>query len=386
MRLLALAVLVALSTACTISTHRPITADLAEAENYKSPPDRIYFIGQDLDSLRGYFRSGCCIPADGTTAYLSLYRLLEGDDQGGLGYDKDGVILNPEREWGAGHVGAYQSANEFGPPHLAIGLFIAENEVPNGLSRIVNGEFDAEIAHLSNFIKSVEGQVFLRIGYEFDGAWNQGQENTDKYKAAYKRIADGLRANGTNNVQLVWQASAAVVDDMIEQNSENIADWYPGDAYVDWVALSWFTRPDFRPTATSGFYPPTSRELSEEVIEFARKKNKPVMIAEASPQGFDLSEKFRANITPLLEGPSAQDRIDLSSEQIWDEWYAPFFGFLETHSDVIKAIAYINADWDSQAMWGPPYDSGFWGDSRLETNSEIAERFGEAVTAWKRGK
>ena len=34
-------------------------------------------------------------------------------------------------------------------------------------------------------------------------------------------------------------------------------------------------------------------------------------------------------------------------------------------------------------MWGPPYENGFWGDTRLETNPELARRFNQAVTAWK---
>lgn len=383
MRALIISIMVALSTACAMTANDSNRVDLTQPDQHAPLPDKIYFIGQDLDSLRGYFQSNCCMMADGTTAYLSLYRLLDGDDKGGLGFDENGNVLAPEREWGAGRVGAYQSATEFGPSHLAIGLFIAENDLENGLTRIVDGEFDDEIRHLSKFIKSVKGQVFLRIGYEFDGVWNQGQENPEKYKNAYTHIADLLRVENTPNVIFVWQAGAAVVDDVIEQKHENIADWYPGDDYVDWVALSWFTRPDFRPEPSEDFIPPTSRELSEEVVEFARLRNKPVMIAEASPQGFDLNKSFRANITPLLDGPSAQNVVELTPEQIWNQWYAPFFEFLDTHSDAIKAIAYINADWDSQAMWGPPYDSGFWGDSRLETNSDIADRFDQAITDWK---
>ena len=38
-------------------------------------------------------------------------------------------------------------------------------------------------------------------------------------------------------------------------------------------------------------------------------------------------------------------------------------------------MAYINANWDNQALWAKPYHNGYWGDSRLEANEEIAKRF-----------
>jgi hypothetical protein len=73
----------------------------------------------------------------------------------------------------------------------------------------------------------------------------------------------------------------------------------------------------------------------------------------------------------------------MTDEQIWDYWFAPLFAYMEDNRDVIDALAYINVDWDSQPMWGPPYENGFWGDTRLETNPVIAERFNEAIANWK---
>lgn len=47
----------------------------------------------------------------------------------------------------------------------------------------------------------------------------------------------------------------------------------------------------------------------------------------------------------------------------------------------MKAVAYINVDWDSQPMWGPPYRQGYWGDSRVQANPVIKARWLETVTA-----
>ena len=61
----------------------------------------------------------------------------------------------------------------------------------------------------------------------------------------------------------------------------------------------------------------------------------------------------------------------------------PLFEFMEEHRDVIHALAYINCNWDAQAMWGPPYNSGYWGDTRLEVNPYIAGRFTEEIERWR---
>ena len=345
------------------------------------PSERFYFVGQDLDALRGYFGSECCLEPDGATAYLSLYRLLDGEDYGGLGYGPDGTRLSPEASWGAGRVGALQTATEFGVPHLAIGLFMAEEE-PNGLARIIAGEFDEEIRHLAEFIKSRRGKVFLRIGYEFDGAWNPGYQDTEKFIAAWRRIVDLHREVGTDNAIFVWQASASPIDDRIEGRREDIRDWYPGDDYVDYMGISWFLPPNEQQTV-EGYTAPTQSALAEELFLFARARGKYVMIAESAPQGFDINERFTANISPIWDGPSAENRTPLTDNEIWEIWFAPYFEMINENADIVRAVAYINVDWDSQPMWGHPYDNGFWGDTRLESNALIAERFSTAMAEWR---
>jgi hypothetical protein len=119
------------------------------------------------------------------------------------------------------------------------------------------------------------------------------------------------------------------------------------------------------------------------MLDFAREKGKPVMIAEASPQGYDLAKNTNRNITPILDGPSGEGRVELEPEEIWNAWFGPVFEFMEEHRDVIRALAYINANWDAQAMWGPPYNSGYWGDTRLEANPYVAERFNESIERWR---
>lgn len=200
----------------------------------------------------------------------------------------------------------------------------------------------------------------------------------------FRRIVDVLRAEGSDNVQFVWQGAAAVADEVIDGGQEDIRQWYPGDNYVDWMGFSWFMNPDETiQIASPAYSPPTPRELADEILDFARERSKPVMIAEASPQAMDLLNTFMADHSPIWDGTPGGSRVDMSDTEIWEHWFGPLFELMSENDDVIRALAYINANWDAQAMWGPPYASGFWGDSRLEVNNEIAARFSAAVDAWR---
>lgn len=358
-------------------------ASMDSAKQPTRSQQKIFILGQDLGAIRGYMASDCCPRPDGLTAYVDFYDILKEGDFGGLGIDAQGRDAGFEFEWGAGPVSAYTTANEFGVHGLAIGLSITENEHPGKLRQLINGEYDDHIRQLARFSELVTGPVYLRIGYEFDGAWNEGYQDPDAYKAAFKRIVTVLKQEDVKNIETVWQAGASTADDILDGGHEDITQWYPGDEYVDWMGFSWFMNPHETVQVKSSYSPKTPLELTEELLAFARQRQKPVMIAEASPQAMDLLDRYMADHSPIWDGVPGENRIDMSDDEIWDHWFAPTFELLENNKDVIHAFAYINADWDSQAMWGPPYNSGFWGDSRLEVNDRIAARFSKAVADWK---
>jgi len=377
--LLALAAMLA---ACEVGSS-PAVDDVSPPPLLTAKPAKQLIIGQDLGSIRGYMASDCCPRPDGLTAYLDLYDLLKDDDFGGLGIDASGHDADLEFEWGSGPISAFRTATEFGINSLALGLSITENEHPGKLQLLISGEYDAHIRQLARFAGMIEGPVYLRIGYEFDGAWNQGYQDPDTYIGAYRRIVDTLRAEGVENIEMVWQASTSTTDDVIDGGHEDITRWYPGDDYVDWMGLSWFMNPHETVQVPSNYTPQTPLQLTEELLAFARQRGKPVMVAEAAPQGLDLDENFTAHHVGLWDGPAGEGRKSMTDNEIWDFWFAPLFELLEQNRDVVHILAYINADWDSQPMWGPPYDSGFWGDTRLEVNDDIAARFTDAINQWK---
>lgn len=356
----------------------------AAAEAQRPGERRLYLIGQDLDAIRGYIASGCCARPDGATAYLTFYKLLDPSANfGGLGVDAALKPVASEQGWGAGPVSAWKTAQEAGGDYLAIGLDLTGEPKPGALRQIAKGRYDAEIDHLAKFLRATGKIALLRIGYEFEGAWNKPYADHAAYVAAWRHIVTRMRTAGAERVQFVWQGSASPVDDVIDGRRDDIVRWYPGDSYVDWVGISWFLPPDDRVKGKAAV--PTQRTLADELLKFARARRKPVMVAELSPQGFDLAARTRRNISPIWDGPAGQGTRALDDAGIWAGWYAPFLAYLRANDDVIRAVAYINVRWDAQQMWGAPYANGYWGDSRLEANRAIADRWSQAIEAWRGG-
>ena len=81
------------------------------------------------------------------------------------------------------------------------------------------------------------------------------------------------------------------------------------------------------------------------MLDFAKKHQKPVMIAEANP----------------VHG-IAKDNAD-----VWDQWFVNFFPL--SYSKNIRAISFINEDWKRLTIDELPAD---WTDARLYNNEQIS--------------
>ncbi|MET0262719.1 MAG: glycosyl hydrolase, partial [Rariglobus sp.] len=265
----------------------------------------LLIIGQDLGAIGGfpapnndgYLDHGLPAPA-GVTTYLSLPSLRGLTSKVNL-WSGDlwaqGIIDNPTFKHSA----------------LAIGLHFVDQE-----EKIAAGKQDAAIEKLARWIKSAQRPVFLRIGYEFDGSWNHYKP--EPYREAFRRIVTIFRRLEVTNCAYVWQSCTSLYSGYQKQD---IADWYPGDDYVDWVGYSWFL------TAVKQV------ELTDRLLAFARAHGKPVMVCEAAPQGYDLARLTKRSLA------NGQDSKPKTPEEIWAEWYVPFFAYIEKNHDVVKAVA-----------------------------------------------
>ena len=195
------------------------------------------------------------------------------------------------------------------------------------------GKFDWVIREYSAWAKTVERPIYLRIGYEFDGPHNALEPA--EYVKAYRRIVDLMRSEGVANVAFVWHSYAAP-----RYRDYPLSDWYPGDDYVDWVAVSVFG------------HAYDSAELGADgdaVLAFAREHRKPVMIAETNP----------------IYG------IESEGSETWNRWFVNLFSI--AYNKNIKAISFINEDWNRLSI----ESIEGWGDARLYNNPEIASAWFE---------
>lgn len=241
---------------------------------------------------------------------------------------------------------------DFSGKCLVIGLYCVgiESQVNNSTT------YDSNISTLAQYIKDLSIPVFLRIGYEFDGDWNHYEP--DDYIGMYQKIVEIFTDEGVNNCSFVWQSAAYGYT----YSGYSYDSWYPGDDYVDWVGLSYFKNDT------------TSENARDAIMSIAKRNGKPVMICESTPQGYQLDELTVAET--ITSNPVKET---LSGEDIWEEWFDPFFTFINENQDYVKGVVYINSDWDSTLMWNRYSSVGYWGDSRLSENDYILDKWKDEI-------
>jgi hypothetical protein len=170
-------------------------------------------IGQDVGSIEDY-ATRVASPG-GVVGYTSLDTLAG---------------LTAPANWGAGDQSLVALARQYPTGPVALGLFLVGQ-----LGNVASGSLDSQIDDLAATLAGFGRLVLLRIGYEFDNPIN-GYDPA-QYQAAFVHIVQRIRARGPSLVRSVWQSEASC-----RPPSQPITAWYPGDAYVDWVGLSYFTQ------------------------------------------------------------------------------------------------------------------------------------------------
>lgn len=342
-----------------------------QSTRYNFVPEQgkaLLFIGQDSDTIGDYVEA---MPEDSIEG-VTLYTQIKHKDP-----SQTFSAVEQSDNWQSGEVNFVKTLSQVGNASLAVGLAFDRCNQPNHEKNIAQGEYDKTIDYMIDHFKGyAPRKVFLRIGYEYDGPWNC-YTPTD-YKLAFRKIAKRIEEKQANNITTVWQ-SATWPDSYGNPiydftNPSHLDDWYPGDDVVDWVSLSVF----YRDLSQWNYLPPVKpQDAQQQVLEFARAHNKPVMISEAAPQGYRTGALTHSYIQINQQTP-------VSAEHIWQNWYQPFFDFIYQNNDVIKAVAYINTHWETQGMWEcvpgvsagqEGCSGGNWGDSRVQANAYIKEQW-----------
>lgn len=292
----------------------------------------LVFVGQDNYSVgrNGKYRTGYVdkvgVPA-GITHYI--YFSPGWTNNSGVTFPKDKVAgLNYGMDWGAG----YMSLRDYLESKILDQclVHVSISMEGNNEDKVASGELDYMIEELALFLKEFSDRKFLiRIGYEFDGPWND--YDAGNFKKAFIRIVDHLNERKLTNFSTVMASYGRAKDGVWET-------YYPGDKYVDWIGYSYF-----------------EHGAGSRALAFARQKNKPVFIAEAAPRGF----RFHMQ----------------NGEHIWEAWFKGFFAHVESNLDVVNAISYIDCNWELYPRW----QDGTWGNTKLDYNDYVRAKWCKKV-------
>jgi len=118
------------------------------------------------------------------------------------------------------------------------------NAIP--LDSITNGACDTYIRNNARAMKAKGERFLLKFAYEMNlsiWAWspvNQGQP-ISKFIAMWQHVHTIFQQEGAANVEFVWDP---VYQSDPNVPSNDVTQYYPGDAYVDWVSLHGFNYVD----------------------------------------------------------------------------------------------------------------------------------------------
>ena len=273
-----------------------------------APPDGevLLVVGQNRQTCDDYVKAVGKVPG-GFMFYTSI-GALEGlqTPYQGAGYVQDAQHL----------VDTYPNTT------LQIGFWMVDC-----LPATIAGKYDANLDRLAAWAKKAKRPIYLRIGYEFDGAHNH--YDPKDYVEAFRHIVKRLRDQKADNIAFVWHSVAGITEKPPET-------WYPGDEYVDWFAVSYFDQ---------------SARHMDPMTQLAAQHGKPLMVAECTPKG----------------------QFTRHGLGVWNLWFKNFFHW--TDKAGVKAISYIDDNWDDMEIWKGQH----WGDARVEANQAIKAKWIEQV-------
>lgn len=211
------------------------------------------------------------------------------------------------------------------------------------LDSIIAGKHDAYLTGWADQLAAYGGPVLLRFAHEMNGDWyawgRTGNNTPDLYVRAWRHLHDLFVAEGATNVQWVW--SPSVNDD----GNSPFQAYYPGDTYVDWVALDGYNR---GPQIWRWF----TQVFGDSYNELTALTNKPLMIAE-----FASSE--------ALPQQAALD--DTKAKWIT----SAFTDEIPNRFPRVRAVVWFNEDKDGQEK------DGF--DWRIESSDAAESAFRQAI-------
>ena len=197
-------------------------------------------------------------------------------------------------------------------PHLTWELFWPDEDSYNtmdvgqcgyqAMDEILAGEHDEYLEIYAAQAAAFGGKLLIRFMHEFNGNWyvwsgnKNGRENGGPRKvvAVWKYVVDKFREAGAHNVKWLWVPHGPSTD-LSTEAWNHLANYWPGDDYVDWIGLDAY---NFYPIDPWGGERPYRdfdncfRAIYDSCMAIS---DKPLMIAEFGSGEFDYKGLTKAD-------------------------------------------------------------------------------------------
>jgi len=198
---------------------------------------------------------------------------------------------------------------------------------PGSAYAIARGDFDAKIAewasHVKQFLDLGGGRsVIIAPLQEMNGDWTKYGCDPGNFKVAYRKFVDAFRQAGMGDTQVRWVFAP---NGWTSPGCGKIADYYPGDTYVDAIGISAYnsgTCVGTRWESVPSVFGPALAELRSTV-----NAQKPYLIAQtAAPRstscGGDQDAWTRDMFAYLAEDPNVVGLVWFNhvKETNWKVW------------------------------------------------------------------
>lgn len=181
----------------------------------------------------------------------------------------------------------------------------------------VAGAFDDYLHQYARDIVATGLPLGIRLNHEMNGVWypwseTDGQGNSinsnrvGDFVTMWQHVHDIFAEEGANDL-VIWIWAPNIINNLpaTHQPSEFLDGLYPGDDYVDWVGLSGYLRPAYKPENDFTF----SYTFDASLAELRRLTKKPIFLAEIGAS--ETGGHKAAWVTSLFESLAKPENDDI---------------------------------------------------------------------------
>ena len=167
------------------------------------------------------------------------------------------------------------------------------------LQDVVAGKYDANIQWACNDLKSYPGTVIVRWGHEMEhvtGRYPWATNDSGAFIQAYRYFVDRCRALAPNT-SYMWSPTG----------NRNLAPYWPGSSYADYVGLSVYDYPDWEVSYYG--YNRSFHENFSERYGYVAGFGKPIIIPEFAATGATQVQWLRDALADMANFPLLQAAV-----------------------------------------------------------------------------